>query len=349
MPNPRYQLQTLSRALDVLETIQASPSPLSLTEIAGRLGEAMPIVFRILHTLEARGYVLRRPSDKRYLPAGGVGRAIAIGQTISVLRAAAAVYSPQGATISDLSRRAGLDERVTEELIEAIAAEGVLETVGDPRRWRLSSALLEIVQPLLRGGDLMPTIHPVMERLRDRTGETASLFFRSGMRQVVAVVVPSRHPVRYVLDVGTSFPLHLGAAGKAALAALDDAELVPLLDRLELTQLTSFAPDRETLLAEIARIRKRGYALSSGERIEGATAIAAPVRDTAGQVRAVASLMMPTFRTTPEGLTALGEILVRELASVRIAPLDSAAVGHAAVGPADAQSTSSDPDLGRRE
>ncbi|GAA6129791.1 helix-turn-helix domain-containing protein [Halopseudomonas sabulinigri] len=70
MSEPTRQLRTLSRALDVLELIEASPVPISLSELAKAMDESTPIVFRILQTLEARGYIRRRAEDKRYSHTG---------------------------------------------------------------------------------------------------------------------------------------------------------------------------------------------------------------------------------------------------------------------------------------
>ena len=83
-----YQLQTLARALDVLELMERTPEPMSLTEIAEAMGEATAIVYRILHTLEARGYLYRRPQDKRYSYTGRSTGAGAVSRAVDLLQAA---------------------------------------------------------------------------------------------------------------------------------------------------------------------------------------------------------------------------------------------------------------------
>ncbi len=52
-----------------MRLLEGAGSPLSQTEIAAALGEPVPVVFRILSTLEGHGFVNRRP-DKRYSPRG---------------------------------------------------------------------------------------------------------------------------------------------------------------------------------------------------------------------------------------------------------------------------------------
>jgi ribose transport system substrate-binding protein len=63
-----YTVGTLDKALTVLELLEGSSTPLNLQEISGRTRIQRLAVYRILSTLENRGYV-RRQQDKRYLAA----------------------------------------------------------------------------------------------------------------------------------------------------------------------------------------------------------------------------------------------------------------------------------------
>jgi DNA-binding IclR family transcriptional regulator len=60
-----YTLHTLSKGLGLLETL-AAESDLSLTELAERLAESRTGVFRLLRTLQERGYVEQHGASKRY-------------------------------------------------------------------------------------------------------------------------------------------------------------------------------------------------------------------------------------------------------------------------------------------
>ncbi len=58
-------VQSLDRALDLIETLAASEVALGLGEVAGRAGLAQGTAHRLLHSLQVRGYV-RRDSSRRY-------------------------------------------------------------------------------------------------------------------------------------------------------------------------------------------------------------------------------------------------------------------------------------------
>ncbi|WP_419909300.1 IclR family transcriptional regulator [Hoeflea sp.] len=60
-----YRIAAVDRALSVLETLSAK-GELGVTEIASELGMTKSLVFRILHTLEARGYVAKNETSSHY-------------------------------------------------------------------------------------------------------------------------------------------------------------------------------------------------------------------------------------------------------------------------------------------
>src|SRR5437879_11045964 len=68
MPRSDYTLKTLRKGLEVLETLADDRDALTLTALAERLQESPPVVFRILRTLEERGYVEQDAGSKRWQP-----------------------------------------------------------------------------------------------------------------------------------------------------------------------------------------------------------------------------------------------------------------------------------------
>ncbi|MFL1407197.1 IclR family transcriptional regulator [Marinobacter sp. M1N3S26] len=318
MSEPKNQLRTLSRGLDVLERIEAAREPLSLTELAREMGESTPIVFRILQTLEERKYVYRRDSDKRYSLAGRASTRETVLRLMTLLRGVGGSGS-RGASLSELATKTGFEPAVIEGLLEPLMERAIVEInrLG-MERWRMSAKVLEFVRPLLAENDLTTQLIPVMERLGVETGETVSLFKRIGDEHVLTAVQPSRKPIRYVMEVGERFPLHLGAAGKAELAFVSSEQRARVFHRLGQSD-SGFDEDRiRRLDAELDQVRKQRYATSVGERAEGAAAVASPVRDAAGAVCGVLSVMMPSFRVSEEELHRIGDVLVRTLQSVFI-------------------------------
>ena len=64
----RERGSTIERVLDILDTVAASPNPLSATEINKVLGLPKATAHRLCSELEAKGYLLKRINGKSYQP-----------------------------------------------------------------------------------------------------------------------------------------------------------------------------------------------------------------------------------------------------------------------------------------
>ena len=62
-PRDRYVIEAVDRALVLLELL-ADESDLGVTDIAQRMGVSKALAFRLLYTLERRGYVIRDPERR---------------------------------------------------------------------------------------------------------------------------------------------------------------------------------------------------------------------------------------------------------------------------------------------
>lgn len=62
----RYSVPAAEKALDIVEFMAGQPDALTLTEIAAALGRSVHELYRVIQTLEARGYLYRRPGSDRY-------------------------------------------------------------------------------------------------------------------------------------------------------------------------------------------------------------------------------------------------------------------------------------------
>ncbi len=65
---PSYSVPALDKGLDILEALAASPSPLSLAELARDLDRGSAEIFRMLVCLERRSYLRRDPVSGKYTP-----------------------------------------------------------------------------------------------------------------------------------------------------------------------------------------------------------------------------------------------------------------------------------------
>ncbi|MGB5933073.1 MAG: IclR family transcriptional regulator [Anaerolineae bacterium] len=65
-PGRRYQIRAVERALDLLSTFSTSEPELSLTKLSSRLDLNPSTTFRLLMTLQSRGYLEQNPENRKY-------------------------------------------------------------------------------------------------------------------------------------------------------------------------------------------------------------------------------------------------------------------------------------------
>jgi IclR family transcriptional regulator, acetate operon repressor len=188
---------------------------------------------------------------------------------------------------------AGLPASTAQRLLASLVLEGFLERLDDGYfpgrrlvRWRAEDAGQRV---------LIPLAQPVLDRLRDETGETALLFARDGLARAIIAMAPTRHAVVYAVFPGQLLPLHAGSSGRVLLAFDPEAAEEQLRAGLPgSTPATITDPGR--LRADLAGIRGKGYAVSIEERAAGAASVSAPVFGRGGQVIAALGIAGPTQR-----------------------------------------------------
>ncbi|HET7560193.1 MAG TPA: helix-turn-helix domain-containing protein, partial [Limnochordia bacterium] len=67
-------LQTVEKAIEVLQDVVAAPTPVGVTEVARRLGINPSTTYRILNTFKAYNLVEQEEHTSRYRPAIGLLR-----------------------------------------------------------------------------------------------------------------------------------------------------------------------------------------------------------------------------------------------------------------------------------
>ncbi|HET9877417.1 MAG TPA: IclR family transcriptional regulator [Mycobacterium sp.] len=197
--------------------------------------------------------------------------------------------------LSEIRAAVGLPATTCGRLVQNLADEGLLERVQD--RYRVSLGVLRWSAVALRGLDLVDRMTPVIERLRDRTGESAAVFVPQALNRTCVAVAPTRHSVIWQLQVGMSTPLHVGSGGRAILAFDPDAIEVTLAGaRTALTDHTLV--DAGRLCDVLAATRETGLAISNQELDVGVAGVSAPVFAPGSRVVASIGVAGPVQRFT---------------------------------------------------
>jgi IclR family transcriptional regulator, KDG regulon repressor len=223
--------------------------------------------------------------------------------------------------VSELARRLSLGKSTVHRLLTTLAAEGLIEQ--DPRtgNYRLGIVMFELGEAVRVHMDLHAAAGPVLAGLRAQTQESSQVGVLDGHDVVYIDRLESAHSLRLFTETGRRVPVHCTSSGKVLLAYLPEAALHAVLRSAPITAMTQHTIiSREQLLAELDRVRRRGWADAVNEREVGVASIAAPIRDSTGEVVAAISIGVPLARCSVMNLRRMAPTIVKaaEAASRRL-------------------------------
>lgn len=231
-------------------------------------------------------------------------------------------------TLSQLAAHAGLPLSTAHRMVADLCAWGALDRDGEGR-YSIGLRVRQLAALAPRGNLLREMCLPTMEELVERTACSCVLAVLDGTDVVnVEVLAGTRSALRVT---GQRSHALLTAAGRVLIAFADAHIRRDALERPvpRATPETVTAPG--TLREILAGIRRAGVCVSRQQADIGFDGVAAAVRDGAGTVPAVLSLVVPTGAVDLPSLTtataAAGRAVSRVLQPLRPAPARDGAPG----------------------
>ncbi len=202
-------------------------------------------------------------------------------------------------SLAELSVRLGLPKGTVHRLCTQLKASGYIARDIDERCYVVGSALRRLALDTLNHSAIRGLRHEILAALVTKVGETCNLTTLDGASVLYVDRVEAKWPLRLTLDVGSHVPLHCTASGKLFLAFMGKRERDTLIDRLPLTTMTKHTiVNAKKLKAECDDIAAKHYSFDREEFIDGLVAVAVPVKDAQGKVRATVAVHGPTSRMT---------------------------------------------------
>ncbi|MBC7462838.1 MAG: helix-turn-helix domain-containing protein [Actinobacteria bacterium] len=131
---------------------------------------------------------------------------------------------------------------------------------------------------------LLAAAAPALSALRDATGESAQLYRRQGDLRICVAVAERLSGLRDSVPIGAALTMQAGSAAQVLLAWEDSERIHRGLTNARFTA------------AQLAAVRRRGWAQSMGEREAGVASVSAPVRGPNNKVIAAVSISGPIER-----------------------------------------------------
>jgi IclR family acetate operon transcriptional repressor len=209
-----------------------------------------------------------------------------------------------GAT--DVAERLGVDPSTAYRLLATLETHGFVSQDPGTKKYSIGYGILEVASGLLRRLSVVEIAQPHLRALSARTGENSHVAVRDRLSAVSVGSESATGILRVETTIGSGEPLHCTAVGKALLVDYTHALLLELYGA---DTLQRYTPQTITTLdeleAELARVRRLGYAFDDEELHPGVRCIAAPVRDRSGRVVAAFGVSSPAVRLTRDRIPDL--------------------------------------------
>lgn len=193
-------------------------------------------------------------------------------------------------TIGEIAERLAISTSAIYRSVVTLTEMNYLRKVGR-NAYELGPMVLSRGFCYLASRDIVKTAAPHLDALRDETSASCHLAIREGTDAVYIYRAASPQIMMVNVPVGTRFPCHAVAIGRALLSGLSDENLRKLYSGVALDgQTATGVTSLPQLMTLVAAARERGVSISGSDF---STAIATPIRDYTGLVMAAINVSVP--------------------------------------------------------
>uniref|UniRef100_A0AAU3H135 Glycerol operon regulatory protein n=1 Tax=Streptomyces sp. NBC_01401 TaxID=2903854 RepID=A0AAU3H135_9ACTN len=247
--------------------------------------------------------------------AGGVREVKSAARTVELLEVLAA-RGDRPVRLQELADELGVPRSSMYALLQTLISRGWVRTDLTGSLYGIGIHALLTGTSYLDSDPRLRAVRPYLDEASEALGETIHMGRLDGRDVAYLATRESHEYLRTISRVGRRLPAHVGALGKALLAERPDEE-APEEPYEAMTPNTHTT--REALLADLAEIRARGYAVDREEGVTGLVGFGFALRYDDPAQDAL-SCSVPVARLTPEHeeriVTVMREIRAKTEAAI---------------------------------
>ena len=200
-------------------------------------------------------------------------------------------------TLEEITHLTGYKKTTCFRLLKTLRTLGIVELPPDSKKYQYGSHLAAIGLSALKHMNLRQIALPILQQLRDETGETVNLTILSGSEILYVERIMSDYLVNVNVNVGDRLPVYCASMGKVILAYLPEGRLDAILSAIAFRSRTANTiGSQKALRKELAQIRADGFAINDEELEIGLRAVAAPIFNYTGEAFAATNIAWTTAR-----------------------------------------------------
>ncbi|MDR1533512.1 MAG: IclR family transcriptional regulator [Planctomycetota bacterium] len=197
-------------------------------------------------------------------------------------------------SLTEISQRIGINRSSVLRILDSLEAEGFVRRSHESKKYTLGIELFKLGNVGYEFGDFRNLAYPFIKKMVDEIGIMAHLGILDNDQVVVIAKIWPQNAIdamALVSVVGGVVPSHCTGVGKVLLAFSDDETTGRVLDSCRFEAYTPRTiTSRDAFEAQLAAIRKRGYAQNLGEHESYIHCTTYPIFNGKGDLLAALSL-----------------------------------------------------------
>lgn len=221
------------------------------------------------------------------------------------------------AGVTELAGELGVHKSTAFRLVATLERRSLVEQQYGRGKYRLGTGILRLAGATTSRLDLVQESRGISRLLAQQVGETVNLAVLSDGAALYMDQVAGSSALQPHNWVGQRIPLHATSNGKVLLSGADPSEVEAQAGELRRFTANTITTT-QSLGRELDEVRARGYAIAIDELEIGLTAIAAPIRNSHGDIIASMSVSGPTFRIDARRLPQLANAVMHAAEDVSL-------------------------------
>ncbi len=189
-----------------------------------------------------------------------------------------------------LAQASGMSPSMAHRYLTSFIRAGLVQQDSDSGHYDLGTLALRLGMAALNRADFIQIADDEFRQLVTRVNVDGHLSVWGDYGVTIVRIYNSQAPLLSELRLGAVLPLYDSAAGRLFLAHQSQTQVKPIL-RAELARREENKPTAKEVAAAAADARREGFAWIDGQVFHGIRAVAAPVFDPQGEMRATMSLV----------------------------------------------------------
>lgn len=222
-------------------------------------------------------------------------------------------------SLKELRERAGLPKATTRRLMKTLEAANWVAYDSESGRFHLGSSALRALYLAMSHSELTRTAHPFLAQLTEETTESSSLTVWADRGGLIIDTVPTARAFKPFTFAGMLLEGSASADAQVLIAFGSEHTQEMVLSTPQQPRTRYTVVDVHALRERFERVRSEGVAYDRGEWNETAPAVAAPVFDRNGELRASVSVVAPPERCNEEQMRSYAEAVKKTAAELSFA------------------------------